>query len=216
MEELIKLEKFKFKSEVITATLDAFDFEIKGSFSEKEIGNFKSKLKEMENKNINLENTASILSAFKEVNDITCILFKNRSLKEEEIYEKIFNAVCTFKTFPEIHKIEIIKNSDGDNLVFLPLEESFKMEYKNSENRFSYIQGKESIKISSEEIEVLEKEIKEYKNVKKMFDKFSKEIKKVVEKNRTATKFPFQQKQVEIISPSIKIMKAINWNMTWF
>lgn len=212
MEELINLEKFKFKSEVITATFDAFDFEIKGSFSEKEIGNFKSKLKEMENKNINLENTASILSAFKEADDITCFLFKNRSLKEEEIYEKIVNAVCTFKTFPEIHKIEIIKNSDGDSLVFLPLGESFKLEYKNSENRFSYIQGKESIKISNEELEVLEKEIEEYKNIKKTFDNFSKEIKETVKKNRTATKFPFQQKQVEIISPSIKILNDYESN----
>jgi len=206
MEELIKLEKFKFKSEVIKATFDAFNFEIGGSFSEKEIGNFRSKLKEMENKNINLENVASILSAFKEANGITCILFRNRSWKEEEIYEKIFNAVCTFKTFPEIHKIEIIKNSDDDSLVFLPLEESFKLKYKNSKNRFSYIKGKESIKISNEELDVLEKEIKEYKSVKKIFDKFSKEIKEAAEKSKTATKFPFQEKQVEIISPSIKIL----------
>ena len=210
-----KLANFKFKSEVITATFNAFDFEIKGSFNEKEIGNFKLKLKEMESKNINLENVALILSAFEEANDITYILFKNRSLKEEEIYEKIVNAICKFKTFPEIHKIEIIKNPDDDNLVFLPLEENFKMEYKNSKNRFSYIQGKESIKISNEELEVLEKEIKEYKSIKKTFDKFSKEIKKTVEKNKTVTKFPVLQKQVEIISPSLKILTAINWNMTW-
>ena len=163
MEELINLENFKFKSETITATFDAFDFEIKGSFSEKEIDNFKLKLKEMESENINLENAALILSAFEEADDITYILFKNRSLKEEKTYEKIVNAVCTFKTFPKIHKIEIIKNLNNDNLVFLPLEESFKLEYQNSENRFSYIQGKESIKISNEELEVLEKEIKEYK-----------------------------------------------------
>ena len=207
-----ELANFKFKSEVITATFDAFEFEIKGSFSEKEINNFKLKLKEMESKNINLENTALILSAFKEVNDITCILFKNRSLKEEEIYEKIVNAVCGFKTFPEIHKIEIVKNSDNDNLVLLPLEESFKLEYKNSKNRFSYIQGKESIKISNEELDVLEKEIKKYKNVKKLFDKFSKEIKKAVEKNKTAKKFPVQQKQVEIISPSLKILNNFDSN----
>ena len=210
MEELINLEKFKFKSEVITATFDAFDFEIKGSFSEKEIGNFKLKLNEIENKNINLENAALILSAFEEANDITYILLKNKSLKEEEIYKKIFNAVCTFKTFSEIHKIEIIKNSDDDNLVFLPLEESFKLEYQNSENRFSYIQGKESIKILNEELEVLEKEIKEYKNVKKIFD--SKEIKEAIKKNKTATKFPFQQKQVEIISPSLKILNDFDSN----
>lgn len=197
MEELINLEKFKFKSEVITATFDAFDFEIKGSFSEKEIGNFKSKLKEMENKNINLENTASILSAFKEADDITCFLFKNRSLKEEEIYEKIVNAVCTFKTFPEIHKIEIIKNSDGDSLVFLPLGESFKLEYKNSENRFSYIQGKESIKISNEELEVLEKEIEEYKNIKKTFDNFSKEIKETVKKTELPQNFLFSRSKLK-------------------
>lgn len=210
MEELIKLENFKFKSELITATFDTFDFEIKGSFSEKEIGNFKLKLNEIENKNINLENAALILSAFEEANDITYILLKNKSLKEEEIYKKIFNAVCTFKTFSEIHKIEIIKNSDDDNLVFLPLEESFKLEYQNSENRFSYIQGKESIKILNEELEVLEKEIKEYKNVKKIFD--SKEIKKAIKKNKTATKFPFQQKQVEIISPSLKILNDFDSN----
>lgn len=210
MEELIKLENFKFKSELITATFDTFDFEIKGSFSEKEIGNFKLKLNEIENKNINLENAALILSAFEEANDITYILLKNKSLKEEEIYKKIFNAVCTFKTFSEIHKIEIIKNSDDDNLVFLPLEESFKLEYQNSENRFSYIQGKESIKILNEELEVLEKEIKEYKNVKKIFD--SKEIKEAIKKNKTATKFPFQQKQVEIISPSLKILNDFDSN----
>lgn len=173
MEELIKLENFKFKSEVITATFDVFDFEIKGNFNEKEIDDFKLKLKEMENKNINLENVALILSVFKEANDITYILFQNKSLLEEKIYEKIFDAACTFKTFPKIHKIEIIKNPYNDNLVVLPLEESFKLEYKNSENRFSYIQGKESIKISNEELEFLEKEIKEYKSVKKIFDKFS-------------------------------------------
>lgn len=212
MEELIKLENFKFKSELITATFDTFDFEIKGSFSEKEIGNFKLKLNEMENKNINLENAALILSAFEEANDITYILLKNRSLKEEEIYKKIFNAVCTFKTFSEIHKIEIIKNPDNDSLVFLPLEESFKMEYKNSKNTFSYIKGKESIKISNEELEVLEKEIKEYKNSKKTFDKFSKEIKEAIKKKKTATKLPVQQKQVEIISSSIKILNDYESN----
>lgn len=206
MKELIKLENFKFEQGAITATFDAFDFEIKGSFSEKEIDNFKLKLKEMENENINLENAALILSAFEEADDIVYILFKNRSLKEEEIYEKIVNAVCKFKSFPEIHKIEIIKNSDDDNLVLLPLEESFKMEYKNSENRFLYMQKKESIKISNEELEVLEREIKEYKNVKKMFDKFSKKIKETVKKNKNATKFPVQQKQVEIISSSLKIL----------
>ena len=219
MKELIKLENFKFEQGAITATFDAFDFEIKGSFSEKEIDNFKLKLKEMENENINLENAALILSAFEEADDIVYILFKNRSLKEEEIYEKIVNAVCKFKSFPEIHKIEIIKNSDDDNLVFLPLEESFKLEYQNSENRFSYIQGKESIKISNEELEVLEKEIKEYKSIKKTFDKFSKEIKETVEKNKTVTKFPVLQKQVEIISPSLKILNDFDsnkhWNMTW-
>lgn len=212
MEELINLENFKFKSETITATFDAFDFEIKGSFIEKEIDNFKLKLKEMENKNINLENAALILSAFEEANDITYILLKNRSLKEEEIYKKIFNAVCTFKTFSEIHKIEIIKNPDDDSLVFLPLEESFKMKYKNSKNTFSYIKGKESIKISNEELEVLEKEIKEYKNSKKTFDKFSKEIKEAIKKKKTATKLPVQQKQVEIISSSIKILNDYESN----
>lgn len=191
MEELINLENFKFKSETITATFDAFDFEIKGSFIEKEIDNFKLKLKEMESKNINLENAALILSAFEEANDITYILFKNRSLKEEEIYEKIVNAVCKFKSFPKIYKIEIIKNPDDDNLVFLPLEESFKLEYQNSENRFSYIQRKESIKISNEELEVLEKEINEYKNVKKIFDKFSKEIKETVKKTKLSQNFLF-------------------------
>lgn len=205
MKELINLENFKFKSEVITATFDAFDFEIKGSFIEKEIDNFKLKLKEMESKNINLENAALILSAFEEADDIAYVLFKNRSLKEEKIYEEIVNAVCKFKTFPEIHKIEIIKNPDDDNLVFLPLEENFKMEYKNSKNRFSYIQGKESIKISNEELEVLEKEIKEYKSIKKTFDKFSKE-------NKTVTKFPVLQKQVEIISPSLKILNDFDSN----
>ena len=212
MKELIKLENFKFEQGAITATFDAFDFEIKGSFSEKEIDNFKLKLKEMENENMNLENAALILSAFEEADDIVYILFKNRSLKEEEIYEKIVNAVCKFKSFPEIHKIEIIKNSDDDNLVFLPLEESFKLEYQNSENRFSYIQGKESIKISNEELEVLEKEIKEYKSIKKTFDKFSKEIKETVEKNKTVTKFPVLQKQVEIISPSLKILNDFDSN----
>lgn len=212
MEELINLENFKFKSETITATFDAFDFEIKGSFIEKEIDNFKLKLKEMESKNINLENAALILSAFEEADDITYILFKNRSLKEEEIYEKIVNAVFKFKTFPEIHKIEIIKNLSDDNLVFLPSEESFKLEYQNSENRFSYIQGKESIKISNEELEVLEKEIKEYKSIKKIFDKFSKEIKETVEKNKTVAKLPVQQKQIEIISPSIKIINDYESN----
>jgi hypothetical protein len=207
-----ELANFKFKSETITATFDAFDFEIKGSFSEKEIDNFKLKLKEMENENINLENTALILSAFEEADDIAYILFKNRSLKEEEIYEKIVNAVCTFKTFSEIHKIEIIKNPDDDSLVFLPLEESFKMEYKNSKNTFSYIKGKESIKISNEELEVLEKEIKEYKNSKKTFNKFSKEIKEAIKKKKTATKLPVQQKQVEIISSSIKILNDYESN----
>lgn len=69
---------------------------------------------------------------------------------------------------------------NDDSLVFLPPEESFKLEYENSENRFSYIRGKESIKISNKELEILEKEIKEYKNVKKIFDDFSKEINEAV------------------------------------
>ena len=67
-------------------------------------------------------------------------------------------------------------------ILFLPLEEGFKLKYKNSKNRFLYTKEKEGIKISNEELEVLEKEIEKYKNVKKMFDKFSKEIKEAVEK----------------------------------
>lgn len=212
MEELIELENFKFETKIIEALFDAFNLEIKGNFTEKEIDNFKLKLKKLESGNINLKNVTLILSTFEEADDISSIFLKNKSLQEEKIYKKIFDAVCKFKTFPEIHKIEIIKNLNDDSLVFLPPEESFKLEYENSENRFSYIRGKESIKISNEELEVLEKEIEEYKNIKKTFDNFSKEINETVKKNRTATKFPFQQKQVEIISSSIKILNDYESN----
>lgn len=180
MEELIELENFKFETKIIEALFDAFNLEIKGNFTEKEIDNFKLKLKKLESGNINLKNVTLILSTFEEADDISSIFLKNKSLQEEKIYKKIFDAVCKFKTFPEIHKIEIIKNLNDDSLVFLPPEESFKLEYENSENRFSYIRGKESIKISNEELEILEKEIKEYKNVKKIFDDFSKEINEAV------------------------------------
>ena len=41
---------------------------------------------------------------------------------------------------------------------------------------------------------------------------FQKEIKETVEKNKTVTKFPVLQKQVEIISPSLKILNDFDSN----
>ena len=79
--------------------------------------------------------------------------------------------------FPKTVSLKGILKFSKRNFVSLLLK---RFPYENSENRFSYIRGKESIKISNEELEILEKEIKEYKNVKKIFDDFSKEINEAV------------------------------------
>ena len=167
MEELIKLENFKFEQGAITAIFEKFYFEIKGSFSEKELEEAKNEILFLiVDEGIYFDNVLRALFYLKEFEDVKYITFKNKEMEEDEIlYSRVFNVVLQFKNYKEIYEIEITKSNGTDCLQIVPDNKTFKMGYKNFSSVFSF-EREEIIYISYEKVEEIEKMLEEYKDMK--------------------------------------------------
>lgn len=167
MEELIKLENFKFEPRAITATFEKFYFEVKGDFSEKELEDVKNEILFLiADERIYFDNVLRALFYLKELEDVKYITFKNKEMEEDEIlYSRVFNVVLQFKNYKEIYEIEITKSNGTDCLQIIPDNKTFKMGYKNFSSVFSF-EREEIIYISYEKVEEIEKMLEEYKDMK--------------------------------------------------
>lgn len=169
MEELIKLENFKFEYKAITATFEKFYFEVKGDFSEKELEDVKNEILFLiVDEGIYFDNVLRALFYLKELEDVKYITFKNKEMEEDEIlYSRVFNVVSQFKNYKAIRKIEVIKSNGVDCLQIVPENKTFKLSYKNFSSVFSF-EKEESIKISYEKVEIIEIMLEEYKDMKEV------------------------------------------------
>lgn len=169
MENLIKLENFKFEPKAITAIFEKFYFEVKGNFSEEELEKARNEISFLiAGEGIYFDNVLHALFYLKELEDVAYITFENKETEEDEIlYSRIFNVVSQFKNYKEIRKIEATKSNGIDCLQIVPENQTFKMGYKNFSSVFSF--GKEeNIKISYEKVEGIERMLEEYKDMKEV------------------------------------------------
>lgn len=169
MEELIKLENFKFEPRAITAIFDKFYFEVKGNFSEEELEKVKNEILFLiVDEGIYFDNVLQALFYLKELENVAYITFENKETEEDEIlYSRVFNVVSQFKNYKAIRKIEITKNNGADCLQIIPENKSFKLGYKGFSSVFSF-EKEENIKISYEKVESIEKMLEEYKDMKEV------------------------------------------------
>jgi len=169
MEELIKLENFKFEPKEITAVFEKFYFEVKGNFSEEELEKARNEISFLiAVEGIYFDNVLSALFYLKELENVAYITFKNKETEEDEIlYSRVFNVVSQFKNYKTIRKIEVIKSNGVDCLQIVPENKTFKLSYKNFSSVFSF-EKEESIKISYEKVESIERMLEEYKDMKEV------------------------------------------------
>ena len=167
MEELIKLENFKFEPRAITAIFDKFYFEVKGNFSKEELEKARNEISFLiAGEGIYFDNVLSALFYLKELENVACITFENKETEEDEIlYSRVFNVVSQFKNYKEIREIEITKSNGVDILQIVPENKTFKLSYKNFSSVFSF-EREENINISYEKVESIEKMLAEYKGMK--------------------------------------------------
>lgn len=159
MEELIKLENFKFEPKAITAIFEKFYFEVKGNFSEEELEKVKNEILFLiVDEGIYFDNVLQALFYLKELENVAYITFENKETEEDEIlYSRVFNVVSQFKNYKAIRKIEITKNNGADCLQIIPENKSFKLGYKGFSSVFSF-----------EKEENIEKMLEEYKDMKEV------------------------------------------------
>ena len=114
MEELIKLENFKFEQGAITAIFEKFYFEVKGNFSEEELEKVKNEILFLiVDEGIYFDNVIQALFYLKELENVAYITFENKETEEDEIlYSRVFNVVSQFKNYKAIRKIEITKTME--------------------------------------------------------------------------------------------------------
>ena len=169
MEELIKLENFKFEPKAITAIFEKFYFEVKGNFSDEELEKVKNEISSLiVGEGIYYDNVLSALFYLKELKDVGYITFENKEAEEDEfLYSRILNVVSQFKNYKAIRKIEVTKSNGIDILQIVPENKSFKLGYKNFSSVFSF-EKEENIKISYEKVENIEKMLEEYKYMKEV------------------------------------------------
>lgn len=169
MENLIKLENFKFKSKSVTAIFEKFYFEVKGNFSEEELEKARNEISFLiASEGIYFDNVLSALFYLKELENVAYITFENKETEEDEIlYSRVFNVVSQFKNYKTIRKIEVIKSNGVDCLQIVPENKTFKLSYKNFSSVFSF-EKEESIKISYEKVESIERMLEEYKDMKEV------------------------------------------------
>lgn len=169
MENLIKLENFKFEPKAITAILDKFYFKVKGNFSEEELEKVKNEILFLiVDEGIYFDNVLSALFYLKELENVAYITFENKEAEENEIlYSRIFNVVSQFKNYKAIRKIEVTKSNGTDCLQIVPESKTFKMGYKGFSSVFSF-EKEENIKISYEKVEEIERMLEEYKDMKEV------------------------------------------------
>lgn len=167
MEELIKLENFKFEPRAITAIFDKFYFEVKGNFSKEELEKARNEISFLiAGEGIYFDNVLSALFYLKELENVAYITFENKETEEDEIlYSRVFNVVSQFKNYKTIRKIEVIKSNGVDCLQIVPENKTFKLSYKNFSSVFSF-EREENINISYEKVESIEKMLAEYKGMK--------------------------------------------------
>ena len=73
------------------------------------------------------------------------------------------------KKIKEIEKIEIIDNESDDSLIIYPFKKfKFKISYINSENLFLFDSIEDHITIYESNLNIIEEEIKEYKEIKEI------------------------------------------------
>ena len=169
MEELIKLENFKFEWNAITAIFEKFYFEIKGNFSDEELEKVKNEISSLiVGEGIYFDNVLNTLFYLKELEDVAYITFENKETEEDEIlYSRVFNVVSQFKNYKEIREIEITKSNGVDILQIVPEDKTFKLGYKNFSSVFSF-RKEDIISISYEKVESIEKMLEEYKDMKEV------------------------------------------------
>ena len=169
MEELIKLENFKFEPRAITAIFEKFYFEVKGNFSEEELKEVKNEILFLiVDEGIYFDNVLHALFYLKELEDVAYITFENKEMEEDEIlYSSVLNVVLQFKNYKSIRKIEITKSNGTDCLQIVPENKTFKIGYKGFSSVFSF-EKEENIKISYEKVEGIEKMLEEYKDMKEV------------------------------------------------
>ena len=169
MENLIKLENFKFEPKEITAVFEKFYFEVKGNFSEEELEKVKNEILFLiTGEGIYFDNVLRALFYLKELEDIAYINFENKEMEEDEIlYSRVVNVVSQFKNYKEIRKIEVTKSNGVDCLQIVPENKTFKLGYKNFSSVFSF-EKEENIKISYEKVEGIERMLEEYKDIKEV------------------------------------------------
>ena len=169
MEELIKLENFKFEPKTITAIFEKFYFEVKGNFSEEELEKVRNEISFLiTGEGIYFDNVLHALFYLKELEDVGYITFENKETEEDEIlYSRVFNVVLQFKNYKAIRKIEITKSNGIDCLQIIPKNQTFKMGYKNFSSVFSF-EKEENIKISYEKVDEIERMLEEYKDMKEV------------------------------------------------
>ena len=104
MEELIKLENFKFEPRAITAIFEKFYFEVKGNFSEEELKKARNEISFLiAGEGIYFDNVLSALFYLKELENVAYITFENKETEEDEIlYSRVFNVVSQFKNYKTI------------------------------------------------------------------------------------------------------------------
>ena len=133
MENLIKLENFKFEPKEITAIFEKFYFEVKGNFSEEELEKVRNEILFLiVDEGIYFDNVLRALFYLKELEDVAYITFENKEMEEDEIlYSRVINVVSQFKNYKAIRKIEVIKSNGVDCLQIVPENKTFKLSYKN-------------------------------------------------------------------------------------
>ena len=140
MENLIKLENFRFEPKAVAAIFEKFYFEVRGNFSAEELEKVKNGMSSLiVGEGIYFGNVLRALFYLKELEDVAYITFENRETEEDEIlYSRVFNTVLQFKSYKAIRKIEITKNNGADCLQIVPENKTFKMGYKGFGSVFSF------------------------------------------------------------------------------
>ena len=144
---------------------EKFYFCAKGNFQEEEIK--KAEIKKAEIKKA--KKIKDILEFLKNYNIFNITFVSYNFEQREHFFKKMIKEFLILKKFKKIEKIEIIDNKSDDSLIIYPFKKfKFKISYINSENLFLFDSNEDHITIYESNLNIIEEEIKEYKEIKEI------------------------------------------------
>ena len=139
---------------------EKFYFCAKGNFQEEEIK--KAEIK----KSKKIKDILEFLKKYN-ISNITFVSYNFEPRKN--FFLKMIKEFLILKKFKKIEKIEIIDNKSDDSLIIYPFKKfKFKISYINSENLFLFDSNEDHITIYESNLNIIEEEIKEYKEIKEI------------------------------------------------